>query len=630
MPKANQGAGDGAPFSLPADFETLTAEQLGEQLADVNGRIDAMLGKRDPNDLPVLGELRTARQAVIAQQAKVAQAQAEVDAQFDEIAAEMTDAPAEPEGAPAQGAEVIEGELLDAPAGAPAAPQQAPAPQLVTASGRPQGGAVTAHREFGGLSGPKARLNPSLSGARAVAPVQEAPMPEFDMTAVVASGKAQIGMGDKVKSLRSLSDLVEDRARNMSDASGFRQTLPNDNAFRHAAGRGENLINGRKSSDPYGGQMIASIRNDFDVVFNDKTPRDVIAEYVDKIRAQSTGAQFESLVAAGGWCAPSQIRYDFFNIAEQEGMIDLPTFGVERGGIQFPISPSLADTFSPALPWYTAFSNATVPWLWTEGDDILAATGSPTKPCIRVPCSTMDNRRLECYGICLTAGNLADNAWPESTANFLRLLMAAHYHAANARYISTIAGLATAVAGCTVTGSGLTAPMLATAELGSIDYRSRFGMGRNSPIEWVWPEWSLGGIRADLAKRTGIAPNDSFRISDSDIASWFDMRNIRAQFVQDYQVRAAGQPGAATAITQYPGTVRGLMYAPGTVARGNGMSLDLGVVRDSTLNATNDFTAAWMEECHLIARFGHEVREYTINICPDGTTGAADLTSCCP
>ncbi len=457
-------------------------------------------------------------------------------------------------------------------------------------------------------------------------------MPEFDMTAVVASGKAQIGMGDKVKSLRSLSDLVEDRARNMSDASGFRQTLPNDNAFRHAAGRGENLINGRKSSDPYGGQMIASIRNDFDVVFNDKTPRDVIAEYVDKIRAQSTGAQFESLVAAGGWCAPSQIRYDFFNIAEQEGMIDLPTFGVERGGIQFPISPSLADTFSPALPWYTAFSNATVPWLWTEGDDILAVTGSPTKPCIRVPCSTMDNRRLECYGICLTAGNLADNAWPESTANFLRLLMAAHYHAANARYISTIAGLATAVAGCTSTGvgSGVMAPMLDVAELGAIDYRSKFGMGRNSPMEAVYPEWSLGAARADLAKRTGISPNDSFRITDADIAAWFDVRNIRAQFVQDYQVRAAGQPGAATAITSYPTTVKHLLYAPGTVARGNGMSLDLGVVRDSTLNRTNDFTAAWMEECHLIARFGHEVREYTTSICPSGTTGAANQTSCCP
>jgi hypothetical protein len=60
------------------------------------------------------------------------------------------------------------------------------------------------------------------------------------------------------------------------------------------------------------------------------------------------------------------------------------------------------------------------------------------------------------------------------------------------------------------------------------------------------------------------------------------------------------------------------------------MTLDLGVVRDSTLNATNDFTAAWMEECHLIAQFGHEVRQYTTTICPSGVTGAANGTSCCP
>jgi hypothetical protein len=352
-----------------------------------------------------------------------------------------------------------------------------------------------------------------------------------------------------------------------------------------------------------------------------------VQRYIEKIQRKSLPSEMASMVASGGWCAPSQIRYDFFNIAEECGMIDLPTFGVERGGIQFPISPSLADTFSPALPWYTAFSNATVPWLWTEGDDILAATGAPTKPCIDVPCSTMDNRRLECYGICLTAGNLADNAWPEATRNFLRLLMAAHYHASNARYIATIASMADPVEGCAATGTGAAAPILNTVELGAIDYRAKFGMCDDAVMEAVYPAWAKGLIRADLAKRTGVS--DFMAVPDSEIMRWFDVRNIRAQFVADYQVRAAGQPGASTAITTYPSSVRNFLYAPGTVARGNGMSLDLGVVRDSTLNATNDFTAAWMEECHLIAQFGHEVREYTVNVCADGTTGAADLTACC-
>ena len=77
--------------------------------------------------------------------------------------------------------------------------------------------------------------------------------------------------------------------------------------------------------------------------------------------------------------------------------------------------------------------------LLASDDGLRAVLWDGEPPGVRVPCSTMSTATLECYGICLTAGNLADNAWPESTRNFLRLLMSAHYHASNARHISTIA-----------------------------------------------------------------------------------------------------------------------------------------------------------------------------------------------
>jgi hypothetical protein len=646
MPKTEDGAGGaGAPFQLPADLSTLTSEALGELLASANAELDGILdaGKR-AEDLPRASQLAKAIKSINARSAEIDQEVAKTEADFqaliDDIrpAAEadialdgQADVPAPVDG------EVVEGEVVDAPA-----------PQLITASGRPSGGAQTASRDTGGLRGGEHRLNPSLSGARAGAP-QAMVRPTSAPLAITAS----VGLpgafeaGARIDSMGSLGELAERRARNMSPArAGAASNRRREEPYNKMVAGGENGFEvdrsnwhddqGRPQDEAYGGVQIASISNSDmfgDNVFGRDTKRDVIDAYMEKVMGAGNSAgsgKFESLVAAGGWCAPAQIRYDFFNIAAECGMIDLPTFGVERGGISFPVSPSLADTFSPALPWYTAFSNATVPWLWTNQDDILAVTGSPTKPCIRVPCSTMSTSTLECYGICLTAGNLADNAWPESTRNFLRLLMSAHYHASNARYISTIVGLATAVASCSVTGAGAAAPLLATAELGAIDTRAKFGMCGDAVIEQVYPEWSLGLVRADLAKRTGVAPNDSFNIPNSEIMRWFDVRNIRAQFVQDYQVRAAGQPGAATPITGYPTAVSFLNYAAGTVARGNGMSLDLGVVRDSTLNAKNDFTAAWMEDCHLIARFGHEVRQYTVNTCADGTTGAADLTACCP
>lgn len=608
MAKATPGAGDGAPFQLPADLSSLTLEQLGELETQAGAEFDSIYaadGGPQVDQFERASALTDAIEAITARRGEIETEAAETAAKFEELrnrarppAPEEVDAPVDPN------AEVVEGEVQNAD-GTPAEPA---APQLVTASG----GARSAPRALGGLSGPKHRLNPSLTGIRGNGPAQAPPSTqELAMTASVGL-PGQFDTGSKITDIDALGKLFERQAKNMADQGG-----------RYRA---------RRAGDPYGGIQVASVTNDFGKdVFGDKSSQAAIDEYRERISGMASASKMETLVAAGGWCAPSQIRYDFFNIAAECGMIDLPTFGVERGGIQFPVSPSLADTFSPALPWYTAFSNATVPWLWTEGDDILAVTGSPTKPCIRVPCSTMSNSRLECYGICLTAGNLADNAWPESTRNFLRLLMAAHYHASNARYISTIANLATSVAACSATGtsSGVVSPILDVAELGAWDYREKFGMCDTDVIEWVYPMWLQGAARADLGKRMGI-DLDAFAVTNAMLGQWFDVRGIRAQFVNDYQVRAAGQPGAATAITAYPSSVRGLMYAPGTVARGNGMTLDLGVVRDSTLNARNDFTAAWMEECHLIARFGHEVREYTMNICPSGMTGANTLTSCCP
>jgi hypothetical protein len=118
-------------------------------------------------------------------------------------------------------------------------------------------------------------------------------------------------------------------------------------------------------------------------------------------------------------------------------------------------------------------------------------------------------------------------------------------------------------------------------------------------------------------------------VSDEMIMAWFNTRNLRLHLVDDYQVRTTGTPGHSTIQTSWPDSVEFMLWAPGTFGLGNGMVLDLGVVRDSTLNETNDFTAAWYEQAHLIAMFGHAARRYTVNICASGRTGAADGTTCC-
>lgn len=372
---------------------------------------------------------------------------------------------------------------------------------------------------------------------------------------------------------------------------------------------------------------VATIKNQYDTVLSDRTsPADVEAKLKELTNPQRLYTNGGITTAGGGWCAPSVNRYDFFDVSCESGMVDLPTVGIERGGINFPTSPTLADVFTGA------FTSATNPWLWTETDDVATVTGSPNKPCVRVPCPSFTNVRLECYGICLTAGNLTDNAYPEATQQQIKLLNSAHYHASNQRYIQQMLTLSTAAITGGAGGAGVISPVLYMLELAAEDYRTRFGMCQDDVLEVILPHWIMAAMRADAAKRQG-GDVEMIAITDNVIADWLDLRKVRAQFVSDWQVRASGLPGFTSdgnGFNSWPTSVQFMMFAAGTFVRGNGMTLNLGVVRDSTLNAENDHTALWMEECHLIARFGFQSRLYTVNICADGTTGAADLTSCAP
>jgi hypothetical protein len=429
---------------------------------------------------------------------------------------------------------------------------------------------------------------PALTAVRERAPEVPGNRSGGDLAIVAAAATGGVQMGQKIETIDGLVAAVQAHAR------------------------GATTTNGRPSF-----QTVATIHNNFEHVIDGTGTKPGELEAI--LRELRSPERIDSLVAAGGWCAPSETRYDFFNIACEDGMVDLPTLGIQRGGITWPVSPSLADVYTGA------FTNATNPWLWTEQDDILAVTGSPTKPCVRVPCADFDEERLECYGICLTAGNLTDYAFPEATRNYLSLLLSAHFHAINARYISQMVTLSTATIAIP-TGScrAISSDLPDYVGLAAQDYRTRYGMCDDDVLEVVLPRWARDAIRSDLSRRTGIDPTN---FSNADIDNLFTTRRVRIQWVSDWQVRSAGLPGGATALLAWPDSLEFLIYAAGTFIRGNGLTLDLGVVRDSVLNETNDHTAAWTEECHLIARMGHESRRYSMPVCVGGLTGGT-CTEC--
>lgn len=427
------------------------------------------------------------------------------------------------------------------------------------------------------------KLNPSMADIAQRAPAVD-PAPQRPVL-VASADVPGFALGQQLESISDLRRAMHARVRHLPERHGQRIAVANM----------------RKEHRYTVGEVM--------------TPEDM----QNVLRHVETAEDMASLVASGGWCAPSEIDYNFFSIVCRDGGLDLPTVGVSRGGIKWPVSPSYGDIVA-----------STGLWSWNETQDTAAVTGtaqSGSKTCVHVPCASFLEARLACDGLCLTAGNLTSEAFPELQDNFLNLLQAGHFHRVNGLRIQQLVAASVAVSGFTglgAAGGGLVANVLGAIALQAQDYRAKYRMCQDSPLEIVLPLWVRDAMRSDLIRRNGI-PVEAY--ADQQIMTWFDVRNVRVQWVYDWQDSTIG---GATPALLWPSIVQFLIYAPGTFVLGEGMSLDLGVIRDSTLNSTNDYTAAWMEECWLIAKRGHESRLVTVNICPDGTTGAADLTACGP
>jgi hypothetical protein len=76
-----------------------------------------------------------------------------------------------------------------------------------------------------------------------------------------------------------------------------------------------------------------------------------------------------------------------------------------------------------------------------------ASTGTTgtRKGCLKIPCPTWTECRMEAEGLCVTHGNLSDRAWPELTKQFLSIVMGAHVRRMSAAKIAKVLSTATTV-----------------------------------------------------------------------------------------------------------------------------------------------------------------------------------------
>lgn len=560
------------PFELPEDLAALSAADLDALLAaarqEASEITDALSDPEiaelaDLDRLEVLAgyvETITAAQAVLAA-AAVERAEratalaarinpvAEVDPEEDEAAEDGGDGEASEEAV----AEVI--------AEAEAATEAAPEPVV----------AAVVHNVTN-LPKPSAKA----VAARAAKPV----IPSKPGVAIVAAGGVP-GMraGQEV----DLLDLVKPA---MSRWGQYPQTWAKGAEFRIQ----DELFSLRAPArDP---RLVANGHND----------QDVMAYAADQSRLAprpDAKPNQTGLIAAGGWCAPAEQRYEICTLAELDGILDVPTISMPRGSISYFRQLDYSVVAAAIAAGEFCFTNAQ-----------LVVDPPLVKPCFEIPCATPVEATLDVCGLCLRAGLLQQKAFPELIAAWMRLALIAHAHFLNARNLSQMVAGSTPLA--VAASFGAISAFLDAVYLQAANYRFDNGMSMNATLEVVAPWWLPLLFDVDQERRQFDSDDDNdWR---TDLAE----HNIRVQWVKDLDDSDWSPAGAPAA---WPSDVSFLMYAPGAWVRGAEDVISVSTLVDSTLLQTNRVQLLFIEAATIMLPYCGPSIYVTVPLCPNGTTG---------
>lgn len=179
---------------------------------------------------------------------------------------------------------------------------------------------------------------------------------------------------------------------------------------------------------------------------------------------------------------------------------------------------------------------------------------------------------------------------------------------------------------------GAARDFLATIDRACSAYRFRSRMSPNAPLRVVYPAYVHDMIWADLARNMpGDSGGQAERLATSDweIVSWLKVRNVNATPTLDSVTTSSAYTGGvanqgwtaqgAGQLQPWPLTTLVWIFHEGAWVFLDGGELNLGMVRDSTLNKTNDFQM-FSEAFEKTSFRGHEFIEIAMKLAPLGTT----------
>jgi hypothetical protein len=315
-------------------------------------------------------------------------------------------------------------------------------------------------------------------------------------------------------------------------------------------------------------------------------------------------ASRKALIASGGYCAPLESRYDVFGIGTTDRPVKggLPGFRAQRGGIRWITPPSLAGVTGSV-------------GIWTAATD--AAPGGATKNKLIVACGAEQTVSISAVTLEMQFGNFIARAYPEMVARNVDLGLIAQARLAEQTLLTGIGTLSTAVTQASV--MGVSRDFLSTISRAASAYRTRHRMDADAPLRIIVPAWVRDAIRDDIAFSVAPTTDDVLGMADAQINSYLTVRNVTVAWHLDDTSLALAQ--AVGALNAYPSTFVWYMFAEGTFLFLDGGTLDIGVVRDSTLVGTNDYIQ-FTENFEAVAKVGLESLKITSNFALNGHTGA--------
>jgi hypothetical protein len=311
----------------------------------------------------------------------------------------------------------------------------------------------------------------------------------------------------------------------------------------------------------------------------------------------------EAIVAAGGHVAPFEVRYDIFGLGTTSRPVrdSLPRFQADRGGIRFITPPVLSD-YADAVG------------VWTAANDAAETPSPAAKNSLTVTAAGENTVATDAVTLQMQFGNLATRAYPELIARHNELGLIQHAREAEQNLLSKIAAGSTAVTTTSLIGFGR--DFLVQVGRAAAAYRSRHRLDADAPLRVIIPSWVKDAMAADL---TLAMPGDSTLNAYAEIDGYLAARGVVVSFSLDQNVY--GAQGADAALLEFADSFTWYLFAEGTFLFLDGGTLDLGIIRDSSLVGTNDYKM-FVETFEGVAKVGIEGLAITSTISVNGVAAA--------